>query len=260
MMKTALEQDLPEYCNTTKYDDRIVAFLDILGFSELVYSESNITPFAGIFETINSEEYQRNFIENPSLKDLTITSMSDSIAISIKHDDADCYDKLIRLLLGVITLFADNNNILRGAITQGKLYHCKNIIFGPAFVKAYKLERDIAIYPRCIIDDSVKEDLLALGKRGEAVFDYFIEDFDGNAYLDVIPYIINSIPRDPGYLQTLQRIHSLLVENLRKFKNIQGDNNSKILLKYKWYAIRFNYVLHVTGRFAELIIPDSDIY
>jgi hypothetical protein len=42
---------------------------------------------------------------------------------------------------------------IRGAVTSGKLFHEGSIIiFGPALVRAYELERHMAVYPRIIID------------------------------------------------------------------------------------------------------------
>ena len=45
--------------------------------------------------------------------------------------------------------------LLRGSIVCGKVIHTEKKLFGPAFIKAYEMERTRAIFPRIIIDKNV---------------------------------------------------------------------------------------------------------
>ena len=41
---------------------------------------------------------------------------------------------------------------IRGALTFGEAVHTANEVYGPAIIRAYELERDVAVFPRVIID------------------------------------------------------------------------------------------------------------
>jgi hypothetical protein len=46
----------------------------------------------------------------------------------------------------------------RGAITKGLLYHDHNMVFGPAFLEAYRLETTVSKFPRIMVPRSVAAD------------------------------------------------------------------------------------------------------
>ena len=81
--------------------------------------------------------------------------------------------------------------MLRGAIAKGLLHHSEHAVFGPAFLKAYYLERNIAKYPRIIVDRGTHEDFLELQTvQLNEVFDKFLRpdlrhDDDGPVFVDI---------------------------------------------------------------------------
>lgn len=260
-MKTLTECEHPKWSNTVKYQERIVAFLDILGFKSMMRNTSiDITPIAGILTSINETFFDNKKHSKANLGGIEITSISDSIVISIQYSIKGSYDKLIRMVSAIITLLADHNMVIRGGISRGPLYHSNNVVFGPAFVQAYELHEQFAVYPRCIIDKVVEDDLLILGKQKKGVFNYFLEDFDGMKYFDFFLYLIENIPRDERYLQTLKRIRDLIIDNLRAFNNPKKLLDLKIWGKYEWCAVRFNKTLQLKNKYLDMQIDDKDIY
>lgn len=47
--------------------------------------------------------------------------------------------------------------LVRGGITIGPLYHDSNIVFGPALVRAATIEKDLARFPRVVLDSECAE-------------------------------------------------------------------------------------------------------
>jgi len=50
---------------------------------------------------------------------------------------------------------AEDGTLIRGATTIGDIYVNDRLIFGPALIRAYELERGVASYPRIILDSRV---------------------------------------------------------------------------------------------------------
>lgn len=166
-----------------KYEKRIIAFIDILGFSELIKdSEQNPATFEKIYEVIN---YFKNWEkpENWNLKTIeieedaqmkglaifdlsnksTCTCFSDSIIVSIKITDGDISALLSTLIANISFIGAyiiQKGILIRGAITIGNIIHQDNgIILGQGFIDAYNLESKLATFPRIIVSEKLINEL-----------------------------------------------------------------------------------------------------
>lgn len=91
---------------------------------------------------------------------------SDNVALYLKASDSPI--EIVRLLtfLESITsvqrdVFFEEKLLLRGGVVKGKLYSDETLIIGQALIDAYKLET-IGVYPRILIDDSIKRAVSAL--------------------------------------------------------------------------------------------------
>lgn len=122
-----------------KYTKRIIAFLDILGFKSIVQNPDFNMKFGIMFKMIN----EMNGLNLPQmhLKGMEFTSISDSIVISVPYKEKASLEKIVRTLFVLERLFIREELLLRGAIAIGDLYHKNGIVFGPALVEAYLLER-----------------------------------------------------------------------------------------------------------------------
>jgi hypothetical protein len=132
------------------FDNKYVAFLDVLGFSELVAAQKK-EKLEKYFETV-----QQSFtIFSKKKKTLAKYMISDSVILIAENTE----DDLRSLLTAIRTLqskLAFEDIWLRGGISFGEVYHNEelNLIVGNGYITAFNLER-LADVPRVIIDPSI---------------------------------------------------------------------------------------------------------
>jgi hypothetical protein len=232
------------------YEKSIVAFLDVLGFKNKIKSsnsEESVKKFFGILNYIqawNTSNGKNFFIEpkdfcNESYidwktipfkeiqKELQITYFSDSLVISLPYKDSDLNTKLfliIRSLAYLISRLSLANFFVSGGISIGKMFHKSNMFFGPAFLESYKLESEIAIYPRVILSKEVVSSVNNMP--------YIKEVEDGVSYIDWIDFMRKSIEKEgktQAVLDNVDHIRELINQNIEENKD-----NLKIITKYTW--------------------------
>jgi len=178
------------------YSQRYVAFIDILGFSEHVRQSEHASAEAQKLIQILNRISQ-------TWADKTLQATHDTLGVEFRSTSfSDCTvlseavtPKALQYLLFRVSQFAldllANGFLLRGAIAKGPLHHSEQAVFGPAFLKAYGLEQDIAKYPRIIVDQGTHEDFLQTQtvNMGE-VYDRFIRpdlhhSDDGPVFVDI---------------------------------------------------------------------------
>lgn len=133
----------------TQYTQYYVAFLDILGFKNLVNDPN--TSCQDILDTYEYVSYRhKNFFGDKSkhLRDsIKIKIMSDSICL---YTEAGIRNALFFLIAYCVAfqhdLLVRNPSVLvRGGITVGDMYAKDDVIFGPALTEAYLLD---SVYTR----------------------------------------------------------------------------------------------------------------
>jgi len=149
------------------YSKSFVAFLDILGFKDIVNksrTNEGLKKLNEVFNTINQEIEELKKI--PAKKKIGYITISDSIILSIpKSQNNNDNINILRHLCIAIGLIQKNlamkNIWLRGAISSGDTYFDSklNQIVGPAYVTAYTLQETIAKTPRVIIDSRIIHEL-----------------------------------------------------------------------------------------------------
>jgi hypothetical protein len=168
------------------YSERYVAFADILGFSEIVMKtakDTNTVRFdnlVSVLEGIGALEGER---PNLAYTDFQYQTFSDSIVISTVSTPTGLTDLLLTLVELTLRLMM-NGLLLRGAIAKGKLYHRGTVMFGPAFIDAYNIERTIAKFPRIVLNRATYEDIRELAS--DVQFPTVRLADDGPAYLHVL--------------------------------------------------------------------------
>ena len=127
-----------------------IAFIDVLGFSELVY-KSQHAQLEQYFQTI-TEILAEMKADNQKIQSMNI---SDSI-ILITSDDLSGLKRLIKAVRRIQRRLLFKNILIRGAVSYGEVFFddTHNIIVGKGYIRAYQLEGE-AIYPRVIIDPSI---------------------------------------------------------------------------------------------------------
>jgi hypothetical protein len=129
-----------------KYTDKLVAFIDVLGFANLVYSDTK-EPLLKYFNYVIEE-----FTADSATYHFDYLLISDSIVIyadATKENFELMCIAISKLQMKLIT----RGIIVRGGLSSGGLYidKSKSIIVGTALINAYQLENE-AQFPRVIID------------------------------------------------------------------------------------------------------------
>lgn len=142
------------------YENRVTAFLDILGFKNWINNSVEENVFNQIKKTLEyiADERESNYhgflSEYNTDGDKEISVFSDSIVISYGETERGGTFYLLMDLIYICIHLNQEGFFVRGGVTYGKLYHKDHVCFGPAMVKAYELEQR-AIYPRIIVDKNV---------------------------------------------------------------------------------------------------------
>lgn len=180
--------------NEIKYSKRMFAFLDILGFEKVVNeSRSNPELIGKIANMLKrSKEIAQSALKS-KLKVLEVNpnqyshrSFSDMSVISgpyMSHDDMNFLS--MWMMFNQYYMWKENRIFIRGAIVYGDIYEDEDIIFGPALIDAYHLERYKAVWPRVLIDKS----LLAKNTKAERerdLLEFLRQDDDKLVYLDYL--------------------------------------------------------------------------
>ena len=223
------------------YSQRIIVFMDILGFKNMVADENNKDKLFLIMKYLKWIE-DSNYSGALSMEELgrEITVFSDSIVISY---DANVKGGVFYILMDIIHIqldFAAQGIYLRGGITVGELYHKHNIVFGPGMVKAYELESCHAKYPRIILEEKlIKFGLLNKSEVNtpELELDYILslldKDDDGYFYIDFL-----NQSQELDDINNINIILNVLRENILRYT---GDGvNTNISEKYNWFKKYYN--------------------
>lgn len=223
------------------YEDRIVCFLDILGFKSHIAETINeddkeckhntdllVTVFEEIRDTLD--------IDRPGdRKRKEVTQFSDSVVISFPSDEESGLFKALLDILFVQIILVYKGILCRGAIARGKLVHTPKMLFGPGMVSAYTLESKAAIYPRVILDQEIIDIGIISHARHhspiheeKSIMKLLGKDSDGMYYINYVTGAqseLNDPDLDyPNYLLSLLKIVS---------KGLRIKDPS-VVVKYQW--------------------------
>ncbi len=203
-------------CDPARYEERIVMFIDVLGFKSLIDStldedienQLNISKLVGCFNKALEDIFDvshRNYVQ--------FSQFSDSFVIShvvFDKEDVDslfqAYTMVFLIAKLIIRSFLQQEILVRGGICQGKVFHREGyLLFGPAMNKAYLLESTRAKYPRIIVSKEIIKNITA--KLGPIPNDTLNEigvplslDDDGEVFLDYMNEfprtLLNNFPRN----------------------------------------------------------------
>lgn len=170
--------------NAVAYEQRVIAFIDILGFGSLVDKSANDPSVVGMISNaleVALTEYvrERTFFDVHESKipleelrafraemallnqqferqhQVTVSHFSDTVVLSAPASDL-IGSQLVVDLAGRLTMsfWEGHEMLVRGGITKGLLIHDQGgRLFGPAMNEAYHLESKVASFPRIVISD-----------------------------------------------------------------------------------------------------------
>lgn len=218
MIRTGAARRLPKL-HTSKY---CIAYLDFLGAEKSM--QKNDEKF---LNDLNSVYYNAlhdvEFTNVVTQKDISVKIFSDNIllAVKIEINDPNRCAKIEKIIDLTATIYNDalrHGYLIRGGISEGEFYKDDSNIFvyGKALIEAINLEEKIAIYPRVVVQNSIKE----------SNPQYFHQDKDGVWYLN--SFIFNRVFDNVSYKHNLL---SMLQKNIK---------DEKIRQKIMWAISYFN--------------------
>lgn len=231
-----------------KYRNQIVAFIDILGFSDMIKDaqEDNDKAYTTIMKITNAIEQavEKNLDcrllpkDKPQPTDPVYRVFSDCICISsdcIEEMNSEFIDHfLFYFLMNLLYVQAEltlHGIFIRGGVTINKHFYNDKIIFSSALVDAYKLESKKSIYPRILIHNSIIDMLRNLSHEDDMkLLNAVIKrDADGLVFLDYLEYI--------SEVDDLYSMYEFMVRHKATIeKNILGPLEPEVKQKYLWLA------------------------
>ena len=194
----------------------IVAFVDILGFSEMVKSDcENKNGNLKFFEILRDLN-----IKTKSIMGCSIKQFSDSIIFTLPLSKTN-YEKMIKILSDYQYELICQSIICRGAISYGKHYEENEFMFSQALIEAYQLEITDAKYPRIVVSNNL--------------MDYYSENL----------HSIEGIIRERDTLSFIDYFRGRDKEKLRiilkKFNDEMKNYSMSIKEKYYWLNDYWEY-------------------
>lgn len=245
------------------YTNRYTAFIDILGFKELIRrSESDVTIQQLLSQVMNYLAGIRNENYEKKMSDIgkEVSVFSDSVVISW---DGNCPGGGFYTLMDLIFIcnaLLTVGIFVRGGISYGGLIHDHEgaRCYGPAMVSAYLLESNNAIYPRILVDTSVFEASFRNPGRANTPsmeLEYLAglvvkSKLDGLYYLNYLAQP-NEFDSPQEYYEHIQRTRTHIITNL-----MSSRGNHRVYSKYTWFRDYFNScIVQVYSDLSPLLIP-----
>ncbi|TVX94123.1 hypothetical protein [Paenibacillus agilis] len=215
------------------YTTGLIAFLDILGFSNYIEKTKSASEVEEVFEFVEKICYLYNSSEINGIK---IAFFSDSFILTTEEITSSSITSLVTAChLINISLFKATQLFTRGAMCVGEFYHKDNIAFGPGIIEAYREQENNAKYIRLILGNSLIEVL-----NDKKIYNPFIDkDINGTYYCNYYLLDITDAYRTETFnfeeaVQIMEKNRNIIIENLEKYQN------TKVYEKYEWLIYPFN--------------------
>jgi hypothetical protein len=242
-----------------QFEDRVVAFIDILGFRQIVDSmarnPARFQLIRDVLEIIQRQERklsrarqaeaERERRRQPGTASLLPPSAIEMTAFS------DCYVvsalasagwKVMVVVQALAAFLIYRGILLRGGVAKGKAYHTKRVLFGPAVIAAYELQQHTAKYPRIVVEDHLVRSEWWLNTRGE----FFRQDGDGCWFVNPFERGVSRWSELLGMLRRYQIESSFLGDVRKHIARLLSDQMRSRrrdwdrIAKLRWLAARFN--------------------
>jgi hypothetical protein len=261
-----------------KYEQRVVAFIDILGFKSLLNEtvdgkgndqEEKIDTVISAYEAIrdiwNLDE-KSELYDTKSIDTKKVSIFSDCIVVSFKVEQkSEVFFTLLEIKWLIMRLLS-RGILCRGGVSLGKFIHTDNYLFGPALVEAYTLESKAAMYPRVILDTNVIDAGAENRKSGHSssdeigyVYSLLEQDSDGMYYIDYFSKAQEELD-DPeyGFAEYVANLGSIIRKGL-----MASSHHTKVDLrvKYSWMRERYNRMVNqiIENNFADKLRESGEV-
>lgn len=222
------------------YTDRIVSFVDLLGFAECVNRSvtdaASMTAIRQFLDTSGTfQQIVKNFLTHKNNKLVEVSYFSDTFVISVS---AENLIYLVRETGHLCRHMLLSGWPCRGAIVAGALSHNEEAVIGPALVEAYRLEQAVALYPRVVLNDQALAHWhteTAAGSETESSSPIVKQDKDGLHFLDLFDPAWNQFS-DPYNLPKWKPLSdfSSAAQMIIETGLTQYSKDPRVLQKYEW--------------------------
>lgn len=235
-------------------EDRLVAWIDILGFSEQLAGANTpeelraaylrLLRVQDYFDLPTASDDPDEQAEQNTVYGREVLALSDGLVLtaSLNSEAAQMmtpYDLLMSFvgeLLEAQAFCAIHGIFLRGGISKGLFYFKDNILLSPGLVRAYKLESKKAFHPVILIDRKVVKELRALYGRKHYAKDAapslgYFRDFespneekgDSFYFLDYLAHLSSTASH--GWHKDEDRLAYLAENDSQKRRKIFNDSH-----------------------------------
>lgn len=253
-----MTEDLNSENLIASYSERLVCFIDLLGFGKLIDQSPNNGSLrlqiytmlnelqAGnlrdaVYDAVPILNSDSRFVSASQVQGanglqstypLSITQFSDSFVVSCPANNFGSVALLLRTIYTVKRLFFWKLGLLmRGGIAKGPLIHEHGgVLFGPAMNEAYLLESKSAIYPRVLFSDLAAVHLQKIFKDDGLVGPMF-QTFDGFNAIDMVSLLNRTHTKPDEVTQFKSKLDAIAADIL---KNEKGAFPKVRYLQDRW--------------------------
>jgi hypothetical protein len=243
-------EEATEFENSIRYQTRIVAFVDILGWTSAIQEENSSEFVRALGKTLIQLQSVTNHFNSLSTMmpdgmtwpgNPILTQFSDSLLISVDDDEHGRF-----ALQNALQILSSNligaGRLIRGGVARGEIFHNGSIVFGPALIEAYKLESKCASSPRVILSQGLGDEWGGADSTGALPW---VASPDGYLFFNFLPPFMGCpFHKTPQLWQThLGPVRKLILETAQ-----DPSCPEVVFSKYLWLAAYFD---KVCGEFPE---------
>jgi hypothetical protein len=225
------------------YEDRYVAFIDLLGFKQKVESAEQ-TPSERVHLVELLTLVKDTLSENPYIG-FRLNYFSDSIFLTAERTPEGLWE-MFQSILRLTQNLLQHDVLTRGGLTAGGTHHGKQFIYGTAVNRAVALERE-AKSPMTLVSDEVVDDT---GKYGAAHVQWVARDNSNRPFVNyLIEYQVYRPEPIYAGMQILDRPRRRIMDFVCQRLN---KDRGTILGKAEWLQAYWNETVAVHGVFGRI--------
>jgi len=212
-----------------------VAYLDIMGYKQLV---DEAVKQAKTRDEISRIRKAIDWVmDKPEwLGEARIRVFSDCVLVVAGSTEAACFSAL-ECTMHVAGRLAYDDLCVRGALTYGLHFDDDVVLFSPALVTAYGMEKSEAFYPRVLVDSEFVDhcNAVASTERHRAFMRNIWDDQDRRAFLSYL----GVISWEPAHEKQARNLLSGHKRNIERRLEQHADDPA-VAAKYGWLASYHN--------------------
>jgi len=237
------------------YTNSYVAFLDILGFKNLIsrsignppaVTVDEIRSILEVPEPVKAEQIVLGRIGDIARSGHRLTAFSDSIIITTDETEQG----LMHILQHVGKIgyrLACLGVLYRGGIANGLIYHDEQQVFGPAVIAAYDIEQQ-AIFPRVVLSSQVVNAGRSAAAPVNTVFGRFTRtDGDGAVYVHYLRVLRMIADSDGPLPDNVRELHDRITASIdQQLAQLAPETPDR--LKWEWFQSYFQWAIDESWR------------